>query len=147
MTNPNTDFSTIKPIHFAKTRKDKTKFNWFAFELASEIDVAVPNKLKKYLSKHGYTQASFNQACIRLATLLQSTVLKKLNGQIPDMEISHAHVEAAFPKLNDKTLNELLDCTGNAWGRLLDGCVNCPSACVSNRKDYAPMFDDETFSA
>jgi hypothetical protein len=141
------DYTAIRPIHFAKTRKDKTKFNWFAFELASEIDQAVPNKLKKYLSKHGYTQASFNQSCIRLATLLQGAVLKKLNGQTPDMEISHAQVEAAFPKLNDKTIDQLLDCTGNAWGNLLDICSVCPSACVSNRKDYAAMFDNERYSA
>lgn len=147
MIKQDTDYSEIKPIHFARTRKDKTKFNWFAFELASEIDQAVPNKLKKYLSKYGYTQASFNQACIQLATLLQGTVLKKLNGQIPDMEISHAQVKAAFPKLNDKTIDQLLDCTSEAWGHLLDGCSLCPSACISNRHDYAPMFDDESYSA
>lgn len=38
MEKQDTDYTTISSIHFAKTRKDKTKFNGFAFELASEID-------------------------------------------------------------------------------------------------------------
>lgn len=141
-----TDYSTIKPIHFAPTPADKTKFNWFAFELASEIERAVPDSLKRQLTKRGYTQQTFNKACIKLATLLQATVLRKLNGEIPAMEISHEQVEAAFPRLNDKTIAKLLDCTGEAWEHLLDVCVSCPSACVSNRRDYAPMFDDESYS-
>jgi hypothetical protein len=142
----NTDYSTIKPIHFAAAKKDKTKFNWFAFELASEIEVAVPNALKKLLAKRGYTQQTFNRSCIKLAILLQGAVLRKLTGKTSQMEISHEQVELAFPDLNDKTINKLLDCTGRAWEHLLNGCVSCPTACISNRHDYAPMFDDETFS-
>jgi len=147
MTHQNADYLKIKPLHFTPTPKDKTKFNWFAFELANEIEQTVPNKLKMYLSKHGYTQQILNKSCIKLATLLQATVLNKLSGKIPDMEISHAQVEAAFPKLNDKTLDELLYCTSAAWEHLLDVCAICPSACVSNRHDYATMFDDEEYSS
>ncbi len=145
MTIQKTDFSRIEPHHFFSSQDEKTKFNWFAFELASEIDHAVPYKLKKYLSKRGYTQQTFNKSCIKLANLLQDIVLKKLRNEIPDMIINYTEVEKAFPKLNDKTINRLLDCTTKGWENLLAICVSCPSACVSNKDDYCTMFDDNSY--
>ena len=121
------DYSKIQPNHFFSSQKEKTKFNWFAFELASEIDRAVPYGLKKYLSKKGYTKQKFNKSCINLAILLQGMVLKKLRNEIPIMQINYTEVERAFPNLNSKTTNELLDCTGKAWDNLLGICVSCPS--------------------
>jgi hypothetical protein len=53
-----------------------------------------------------------------------------LRNEIPDMQINYTEVEKAFPKLNNKTINKLLDCTGKAWDNLLSICVSCPSACV-----------------
>jgi hypothetical protein len=81
MANPSTDYSTIEPYHFFSSRDDKTKFNWFAFEWACEMDRAVPFQLKRYLSKNGYTQQTFNQSCIKLAVLLQGVVLRKLRNR------------------------------------------------------------------
>jgi len=140
-----TDYSKIQPNHFFSSQKEKTKFNWFAFELASEIDRGVPYGLKKYLSKKGYTKQKFNKSCINLAILLQGMVLKKLRNEIPIIQINYTEVERAFPNLNSKTTNELLDCTGKAWDNLLGICVSCPSACVTNKDDYCPMFDDKSY--
>ncbi len=101
--------------------------------------------LKKYLSKRGYTKETFNKSCVKLANLLQGIVLRKLNNEIPDMQLNYTEVEKAFPKLNDKTINDLLTCTENAWENLLKICVSCPSACVSNKDDYCSMFDDDSY--
>lgn len=139
------DYSKIAPHHFFNDDADKTKLNWFAFELACEIDRAVPTKLKKHLSKKGYPKERFNRSCIKLSKSLQGIVLKKLRNEIPDMEINYTEVEQAFPDLNDKTVDKLLICTGKAWENLLDVCVSCPTACVSNKDDYCPMFDDEEY--
>ena len=144
-TRQNRDYSTIQPDHFFSNQQEKTKLNWLAFELACEIDRAVPLKLKKYLSRRGYTKQTFNISCIKLANLLQGVAMKKLGNEISDMQINYTEVERAFPKLNDKTVNNLLDCTAAAWENLLSICVSCPSACVSNKDDYCPMFDDETY--
>lgn len=143
--NRNLDYSTIEPYHFFSSQNEKTKFNWFAFELACEIDRAVPYNIKKYLSKKGYTRQTFNKSCIDLAKLLQGIVLKKLRNEIPNMEINYTEVVKAFPKLNDKKINKLLDCTAKAWDNLLGICVACPSACVSNKDDYCAMFDDKSY--
>ncbi len=145
MTNQHTDYSKIEPYHFFFSQEEKTKLNWFTFELASEIELAVPYKLKKYLSKRGYTKQTFNESCIKLAKLLQDLVLKKLRNEISDMQINYTEVEKAFPTLNDKTINRLLDCTVKAWDNLLSICVSCPSACVSNKDDYCAMFDDKLY--
>lgn len=139
------DYSEIEPHHFFSNQNEKTKFNWFAFELACEIDMAVSPKLKKILAKKGYTKITFNMSCIKLAKLLQNIVLKKLRNEIPEMQINYTEIEIAFPKLNDKIINNLLSCTAKAWDNLLDTCVICPSACVSNKDDYCHMFDDENY--
>ncbi len=141
MIKQNTDYSTIEPFHFFSNHNEKTKFNWFAFELACEIERAVPLKLQKYILKKRYTKQKFNQSCIKLAILLQGIILKKLNNEISDMQINYTEVEKAFPKLNDKTIDKLLTCTTKAWGNLLDICVSCPSACISNKDDFCKMFD------
>lgn len=143
--NLDSDYSEIQPHHFFSNQNEKTKLNWFAFELACEIERAVSPQLKKLLAKNGYTKQTFNKSCIKLAKRLQNVVIKKLRGEIPEMEIDYADVEIAFPKLNDKLINSLLDATGNAWENLLDVCVSCPSACVSNKDDYSPMFDDKSY--
>lgn len=140
-----TDYSKIQPYHFFSNQEEKTKLNWFSFELACEIDKAVPHKFKKYLSKKGYTKRDFNKSCIELATSLQAVALKKLRYEISSMEINYIDVKRAFPRLNDKTINKLLDCVGNAWENLLSVCVTCPSACVSNKEDYCQMFDDKFY--
>jgi hypothetical protein len=145
MANPNTDYSTIEPYHFFSGQDDKTKFNWFAFELACEIDRAISYQLKKRLLKKGYTRQLFNKSCIKLAILLQGVVLKKLSNEIPEMQLNYTDVETAFPNLNDKTINQLLGCTEQAWDNLLGICVSCPAACVSNKDDYCPMFDDQSY--
>jgi len=140
-----TNYSKIEPYHFFSIQEEKTKINWFSFELACEIDQAISYKFKKYLSKKGYTKESFNKSCIHLAILLQGVALKKLRNEISGMEINYTEVKKAFPKLNDKTINKLSECTGDAWENLLRVCVSCPSACVSNKDDYCPMFDDESY--
>ena len=145
MANLNTDFSKIEPSHFFSDQAGKTKFNWFTFELASEIDHAVPFQLKKHLSKRGYTRQSFNESCINLAILLKGVVLKKIRNEIPEMQICYTQVEKAFPKLNSMTINKLVDCTEKAWDNLLGVCASCPSACISNKDDYCPMFDDQFY--
>ena len=145
MTSPNQDYSEISPSHFFSNDKEKTKFNWFAFELACEIDHAVPYELKKVLSKRGYTKESFNKSCIKLAQLLQVVILKKLHGDISEMQLNYTEVEAAFPKLRTKLVNRILDCTGSAWENLLKNCSFCPSACVSNKDAMCPMFDDVSY--
>ncbi len=139
------DYLEIEPYHFFSNNDEKTKLNWFSFELACEIDRAVPHKLKKRLSKRGYSKKDFNKSCIKLAILLQGVVLKRLTNEISEMQINYTEVENAFPKLNDKTINRLLDCVEIAWENLLGICVSCPSACVSNKDDYCHMFDDKTY--
>ena len=145
MASHNLDYLTIEPWHFFSDEKEKTKFNWFAFELACEIELAVPLATKKYLARQGYTTQRFNKSCINLAMLLQGIILKKLNGEIPEMEINYTEVEKAFPRLNDKNVNKLLGYTAKAWEHLLDVCVSCPSACLTNKDEYCVMFDDESY--
>lgn len=137
--------TSIQPYHFYKDDSEKTNFNWFAFELACEIDKAIPAEMRKYLKKKGYAESDYYASCIKLAKLLQGVVLRKLQGKTAKMEISYRPVEQAFPKLNQTTVNRLLDCVNTAWDHLTGVCVTCPQACVSNKDEYCDMFDDECY--
>ena len=138
--------SNIKPGHFYSCPKEKTNFNWFAFELACEINVAIPKELREYLAKKSYPQEAIDSSCVKLAKLLQKVVLRKLRKEIPEMELSYTDVEEAFPRLNDRTVSKLLACVSKAWGNLLDICVVCPVACITNKDKYSPKFDDPMYN-
>ncbi|MCG2726237.1 MAG: hypothetical protein L6420_08320 [Elusimicrobia bacterium] len=140
------DYSKIEPSHFFLNQDGKTKLNWFTFELAREIAIAVPSQLKKALFKRGYTEQTFNKSCVMLAKALQNTVVIELRNEIREMNISYREVENAFHELDDKTINKLLDCAAKAWRHLLDNCISCPFACVSNKDDYCLMFDDKIYN-
>lgn len=142
---PKTD-PQITPGHFAALPGGKNKFNWFAFELACEIRRAITRPLARTLAKRGYDHARIDRSCIALAIGLQGVVLKQLRREIPQMEIGWEQVQAAFPGLTDKAVDQLLNCTGTAWEGLLSNCVACPSACVTNKNDHCPMFDDPFYS-
>lgn len=147
MTPPPAADPPIDPRCFSALPGGKRKFNWFAFELACEIRQAIAPPLVRTLAKRGYDRARIDRSCIALAIGLQGVVLKQLRGEIPQMEIGWEPVEAAFPGLTDKLVNRLLDCTGTAWERLLRACVACPSACVTNKDEHCPMFDDPFYTA
>lgn len=136
----------ITPSRFSALPGGKCKFNWFAFELASEIRQAITPPLARTLAKRGYDRARLERSCIALAIGLQGVVLRQLRREIPQMEIDWRQVEAAFPGLTDKLVDQLLSCTGTAWERLLSVCETCPSACVTNRGDHCPMFDDPSYA-
>ena len=129
MANPNTDYSTIEPYHFFSSREDKTKFNWFAFEWACEMDRAVPFQLKRYLSKNGYTQQNFNQSCIKLAVLLQGVVLRKLRNEIPYMQISHTEVEKRISKTQRQNHQSITRLRSQRLGKFA-GYLCCMPVCV-----------------
>lgn len=132
----------ILPNHFFSTKQEKIKFNWFAFELASEISFHIPNGLIKTLIKNGYSKDKINTSCIKLARLLQISIVDFLDTNIPQMKIDYLQIEEAFPNLKDKIINKLLDCTAKAWDNLLSQCEICPQACISKKDDYCSMFDD-----
>jgi hypothetical protein len=144
-TNRTPDYTKIVPSHFFSNLEEKTKFNWFAFELALEINKTINEKFKKILAIRGYPQVSLNRACVKLAKLLQVTILRKLNKEIPTMRIDYIDIEKAFPGLNDQTIYQLQTFTAQAWESLLTGCCDCPTACISNKDDYCSMFDDECY--
>ncbi|MBT4079697.1 MAG: hypothetical protein HOL17_00035 [Gammaproteobacteria bacterium] len=142
----NIDYSKISPDHFFANESEKTKLNWFAFELAREVDHVVPYKFKKYLAKRGCTKETFNMSCVKLAGLLQKEAVNSLSSG-NTMCLSYEAIEKAFnkPKLNKKAINDLLSCVQSAWDNLLRMCVSCPSACVSNKDDYCEMFNDKMY--
>jgi uncharacterized Fe-S radical SAM superfamily protein PflX len=139
------EIEKILPNHFFSTEREKIKLNWFAFEIASEIEVTISKSLIKTLKRHGYSQSDINLSCIKLARLLQIRILEFLDKRIPYMEIDYTQIEKAFPNLDDKIINKLVDCTAKAWDNMLRACETCPQACISNKNDYCSMFDDKYY--
>ena len=138
--------SSIKPSDFYSCPAEKTNFNWFAFELACELDSAIPKELKEYLEKKRYPQEAIDKSCVKLAKLLQEVALRKLRKEIPVVEISYTDIDEAFPHLNDATINKLVTCTEEAWGSLLDVCAVCPVACITHKDAISPKFDDPMYN-
>lgn len=60
----------ILPTHFFSTEQEKIRLNWFACEIALEIQLYISKSMIKTLKKYGYNQSRINSSCIKLAQLL-----------------------------------------------------------------------------
>jgi len=136
------DCSTIQPYYFISNNNEKTKLNWFTFELACEISNTIPPNIRRNLAGMGHTRSTFNLGCITLAKSLQRLMLERLGDDTPILPIRYNDVAQAFPGLNKKTVSTLLALVGIAWKNLLASCVVCPLACLSNKDEHCKMFDD-----
>lgn len=137
------DIFKIQPEHFFKTENEKIRMNWFLFELAVELATEISNSpISKKLKKNGYTVSDINLACITFVKSLKVFILDFLNKKIPQMVIDYRMIEAAFPNLDKKLTDNLLDVSAKAWDSLLSGCCVCPTACLTNRTKKCTFFDE-----
>ncbi|MFH0836805.1 MAG: hypothetical protein V1870_01625 [Candidatus Aenigmatarchaeota archaeon] len=72
-------------------------------------------------------------------------ILKKLSNEIDNICFSYESVILYFPQLDDKLVDEILDIVLEAWDEHLSICEICPTRCISEKDEYADMFDDEDY--
>ena len=136
--------STIKPTSFYSRENEKTKFNWFSYELARGVYDAVKNTTGNLLKRYKIGDEELASFSIDFSKKMQNIILQKLAGKIDTIYISYEMVEFYFPDITDKQINKILTAISEAWDELLSICETCPTRCISEKDVYCTMFDEES---
>jgi hypothetical protein len=134
--------SIIKPTSFYSRQREKTKLNWFLFELALSFESYISRHLGIKLIKYKIGEREIADFSIHLAREMKEIILQKLSGEIEEVYFSYEMVESYFPRIkSEQLIDEMLDVLASAWVFQLDACGSCPTRCITEKDSYCTMFD------
>jgi len=139
------EYSVIKPTSFYSCEHEKTKLNWFCFEIAVGLFDEIKKDHGRRLKKHKIDDKAIAEFSIYISKKMKDIVLQKLAGKIDTVYISYEMVELYFPTFNDRLVNKILDTISKVWDEQLSFCEICPTRCISEKDAYCIMFDDEDY--
>jgi len=132
----------IKAVDFTKDG-GKKKFNWFFYELACEIAMELTKpRMLKLLRKEGIVERKIAHACQQMSLVIKEPILAKLSKQAEAVHLNYTIVEAAFPKISDRSVNTILDAVTRAYNKQTEVCVMCPTRCISEKDEECGFFFD-----
>lgn len=143
--DPQDNSPLITPAAFYSNERDKTKLNWFLFEYAAEFNSHIKRHLRKKLRRKKIDDKKIADLCIHYALQMKGEILDKLSGSAENVSLSYHAIEEFFPHLNDKLVDDLLTSAFDAWDSITSMCVKCPTRCISEKDNKAPMFDDPMY--
>lgn len=134
----------ISPDRFFSTDAEKTKLNWFLFEFALELErfIAKEKRLTAQLDRKGVDDHRIGDFCVHYAKHMKQEILDKLAGRVANVRLGYEGIEAFFPKIGDRLVDWLLTVAAKAWDSQTEACVVCPTRCISEKDERAPMFED-----
>jgi len=135
--------SKIKPTSFYSSESEKTKLNWFCYELSVSIYDDMKKDNGKRLKKHKIRDEVLAEFSIYISTKMKDIILQKLSGRIDKVYFSYEMIESYFPNLDDEFINKMLDSISKTWDEQLSFCETCPTRCISERDAYCTMFNDK----
>ena len=129
---------------FFSTDAEKIKIHWFLFEFAQEMESFIhrDKRLKKRLSRKGVDDIRIGDFCVHYAKHMKKQIIDKLEGRISQVCIGYKEIETFLPEIGDRLVDQLLTVILKAWDSQTEACVVCPTRCISERDERAPMFDD-----
>lgn len=138
--------SMIKPTSFYSSESEKTKLNWFCYELSVGIYDDMKEDIGKQLTKHKIGDEVLAAFSIYISTNMKEIILQKLSGRIEKVYFSYEMIKSYFPNLDDKFIDKMLDSISETWDKQLT-CEICPTRCISEKDAYCTMFNDESLFA
>ena len=110
--------SMIKPASFYSNEIEKTKLNWFCYELSVSIYDDMKKDIGKWLKKHKICDEVLAEFSIYISTKMKDIILQKLSGRIDKVYFSYEMIESYFPNLDDEFINKILNSVASAFPRL-----------------------------
>ncbi|MDR1636750.1 MAG: hypothetical protein LBR93_05375 [Treponema sp.] len=136
------DADPIKAEYFYSTEDEKIKLNWFCYEYAFILYSKLRNggKLKKYRKKN--TQEQIVNFCVYFSKEMKKSIHERLAKLVDTLTIYEEYVEQYYPENSRRENLLLLTAAQEAWAELLDGCVICPTRCISEMNRKCVFFDE-----
>ena len=134
----------VSPGAFFSTEAEKTKLNWFLFEYALELAATIGRDkgLQSRLRRRGVGDREVGAFCVHYAQQMKRQLVDFLAGRTEQIGIGYEEIEAFFPRLGDKLVDQLLTKAAQAWAAQTGMCAVCPTRCISERDQRATMFDE-----
>ena len=98
--------------------------------------------LVKKLYRKRINECQLKKFCVYYSKHMKKIVFDKLEGRIANVRLSYEQIEEFFPDIGEKLVDKLLTIAAKAWDLQTEACVVCPTRCISERNERAPMFDD-----
>lgn len=129
---------------FVRLEKEKTRQNWFAYELALELYTGLQKSFPSEQRKNHNPEISINRLAefsIFYAREIAPTILDCLQKkQIPEY-FSTKPIEKFFGGSNKKLINRILHIAQKQIAAQMDKCKNCAAQCFLHQEEYCPNFD------
>lgn len=131
----------IKAEWFLEGKKEKTKLNWFTYEVALEYHYYIMKHpaLVKFRKECG--EEAIAQFCADYAKQMKQSVLEKLAGITEAVELDEEYISQYFPRNSTKQNRMLVEGAFASWDSLLSVCETCPTRCISEKERYCDLFD------
>jgi hypothetical protein len=133
--------SLIKKEWFYHNDSEKTKLNWFLYEVALEYQVFIKRSqsLEGYRKKH--SEKNIARFCTYYAKRMKKSVLEQLAGLTDATILDEEYIADFYPKNTSRQNALLMQVAFDAWDSLLAVCENCPSRCLSEKDRLSDFFD------
>lgn len=135
--------SIIKPKSFYSCESEKTKLNWFCYELSMGMYDSMKDNIGKQLKKYKISDEVLAEFLIYMSEKIRDIILEVISGKSGEMYFFYEVIEAYFPNFNDRMVNKMLDALSKAWNELRSFCKTCPVRCLSESDVYCTMFNNK----
>jgi len=135
--------SMIKPTLFYSCESEKTKLNWFCYELSMGMYDNMKDDIGKELKKYKISDEVLAEFSIYMSKKIRDIILEVISGKSGEMYFFYEVIEEYFPNFNNRMVNKMLDALSKAWDELRSFCKTCPIRCLSESDVYCIMFNNK----
>ncbi|MBM4249022.1 MAG: hypothetical protein FJ149_06240 [Euryarchaeota archaeon] len=135
--------AVIRRESFFPAEAEKTRMNWFCYEISLAIYDQISDQLGERLKGFEIDEKALAEFSVRLARDAKVQIIDWLEGRSKTISYSEEKIGTYLPTLDGGTAKELFNAVLDAWDSLLAICESCPNACITRRDEPAPVFDEE----
>jgi len=139
--------SEVKLMDYVKAEKfyqdagDKIKLNWFCYEYANNLYMAIreSDDLSKFRGRR--SQEDIAAFCLYFAKRMRKSIYDMQTGKTEGIAFRDSYVFTFYAKINQMQADLLLKAAISAWDEQLSTCGNCSSKCLTEGFELCAMFD------
>lgn len=131
----------IKIEWFYSLEGEKTKLNWFLFEIALEYYDHIKDNTELSEYRKEYDDKQIAQYCVYHAKRMKESLLRFLKGQRKSIILNRDYIAEFYHDNTVATNKALHKACMEAWEQILSACENCPVQCLNDYTARSMDFD------
>jgi hypothetical protein len=121
---------------------EKTKLNWYLFEIALEYYDRIMDSPELADYREQYDVKQIAHYCAYYARRLRESLLKYIRGQRKTVIFYKEYISDFYPQ-HDKPLIVILSRTAReSFDHMWFVCIACPQQCLWEHEEYSPLFGE-----